>query len=248
VPDEDGWPAFLGERSGLRARPPWLFDADSGRRQLLKFFRLHDLTGFGIEDRPLAIAAAGALLGYVEETQKQQLPHLTSIAVETGDGAIAMNAATRRHLERDTRVDGDTRNTLLGVRDSTVTPRGGRLLRRWLHRPLRDRQVLGERHHAVQTLADSGAEADIRELFRGLGDMEPLRSRFARPPARSRYLSSVRRGVSMLPQVRSAPEPLKSQRLQALAEGVREPAAERHLMVTALVEQPPVLARAGGVI
>src|SRR3546814_16206299 len=87
---------------------------------------------------PLAIAAAGALLGYVEETQKQRLPHLTAIAFESSDDAIAMNAATRRHLELDTRVDGDTRNTLLGVLDSTVTPMGGRLLRRWLHRPCRD--------------------------------------------------------------------------------------------------------------
>ena len=80
-------------------------------------------------------AAAGALLGYVEETQKQRLPHLTAIAVESASDAIAMNAATRRHLELDTRVDGDTRHTLLGVLDTTVTPMGGRLLRRWLHRP-----------------------------------------------------------------------------------------------------------------
>src|SRR5690606_6742000 len=127
------------------------FDPDSGRRQLLGFFGLHDLTGFGIEDRPLAIAAAGALLGYVEETQKQRLPHLTSIAVESGDGAIAMNAATRRHLELDTRVDGDTRHTLLGVLDSTVSPMGGRLLRRWLHRPLRKQDTVRLRHDAVAT-------------------------------------------------------------------------------------------------
>ena len=113
VPDEDGWPTFVAGRTGMRRRAPWLFDADSGRRQLLKFFNLHDLSGFGIDDRPQAIAAAAALLAYVEETQKQRLPHLTSIAVESGDGAIAMNAATRRHLELDSRIDGDTRHTLL---------------------------------------------------------------------------------------------------------------------------------------
>src|SRR5690606_17050376 len=66
LPDEEGWPAFATTRGGLRRRAPWLFDADSGRRQLLQFFGLHDLTAFGIDDRPLAIAAAGALLGYVE--------------------------------------------------------------------------------------------------------------------------------------------------------------------------------------
>src|SRR5690606_37379368 len=121
LPDEDGWPPFIAARGGVKRRAPWLFDADSGRRQLLQFFGLHDLSAFGIDGRPLAIAAAGALLGYVEETQKQRLPHLTSIAVESSDGAIAMNAATRRHLELDTRIDGEQKHTLLGVLDSTVT-------------------------------------------------------------------------------------------------------------------------------
>lgn len=247
VPDEDGWPAFLFERGGLRRRPPWLFDADSGRRQLLQFFGLHDLTGFGIDDRPLAVAAAGALLGYVEETQKQQLPHLTSIAVESGDGAVAMNAATRRHLELDTRVDGDTRNTLLGVLDSTVTPMGGRLLRRWLHRPLRDRDVLGERLHAVQTLIDAGAEADLRERFRALGDLERVLTRIALRSARPRDLSTLRDGLAMLPAVRGILGALDSPRLRALHAGLGEHAAEAHLLAGALVEQPPVLARDGGV-
>src|SRR5690606_35002618 len=128
VPDEEGWPRLSA--GAIRRRPPWLFDPDSGRRQLLRFFGLHDLTGFGIDDKPLAIAAAGALLGYVEETQKQRLPHLPSTALETSGGAIAMTAATRRHLELDSRVDGQTRHTLLGVLDSTITPMGGRLLRR----------------------------------------------------------------------------------------------------------------------
>lgn len=247
VPDEDGWPGFLSERTGARRRPPWLFDADSGRRQLLQFFGLHDLTGFGIDDKPLAIASAGALLGYVEETQKQRLPHLTSISVESGDGAIAMNAATRRHLELDTRVDGDTRNTLLGVLDSTVTPMGGRLLRRWLHRPLRDRVVLGERLHAVQTLIDSGGDVTLRERFRALGDMERVLTRIALRSARPRDLSTLRDGLAMLPDLRGILGTLDSPRLHALHDSLGEHAGEAHLLATALVEQPPVLARDGGV-
>ncbi len=191
VPDEENWPDFLRHRTGVRRRAPWLFDADSGRRQLLNFFKLHDLSGFGIDDKPRATAAAGALLGYVEETQKQRLPHLTSIAMETAAEAIAMNAATRRHLELDTRVDGDTRNTLLGVLDSTVTPMGGRLLRRWLHRPLRLREVLVQRHHAVETLIDRGSDADIREQFRRLGDLERILTRVALRSARPRDFSTL---------------------------------------------------------
>ncbi|MBJ6983960.1 DNA mismatch repair protein MutS [Luteimonas sp. MC1750] len=247
LPDEEGWPACATSRSGLRRRAPWLFDADSGRRQLLRFFELHDLTAFGIDDRPQAIAAAGALLGYVEETQKQRLPHLTSIALESSDGAIALNAATRRHLELDTRVDGEQKHTLLGVLDSTVTPMGGRLLRRWLHRPLRDRTVVGERQHAVSALLDSDAGRDLRERFRGLGDVERILSRIALRSARPRDLSTLRDALGMLPGVRTLLGPVDSPRLQALVDGLGEHAAQAALLADALVEQPPVLARDGGV-
>ena len=256
MPDEDGWPAHLAERGGLRRRAPWLFDPDSGRRQLLRFFApasgagqaLHDLSGFGIEDKPLAIAAAGALLGYVEETQKQRLPHLTSIRVETSDGAIAMNAATRRHLELDTRVDGDTRHTLLGVLDTTITPMGGRLLRRWLHRPLRDRRIVGERHDAVERLIDTRADADVREAFRGLGDVERILSRVALRSARPRDLSTLRDALSLLPQVRAALDGIDSPRLLALVAELGEHDEQAAWLRRAIVPQPPLLVRDGGVI
>ncbi|GAB3376264.1 DNA mismatch repair protein MutS [Lysobacter rhizosphaerae] len=247
IADEDGWPAFAATRNGVRRRAPWLFDADSGRRQLLRSFGLHDLSGFGIDDKPLAIAAAAALLGYVEETQKQRLPHLTSIAVESGDGAIAMNAATRRHLELDSRVDGDTRTTLLGVLDSTITPMGGRLLRRWLHRPLRDRSTLRLRHQAVATLVDSGVAERMRETFRALGDLERILSRIALRSARPRDLSTLRDGLGLLPAVRTQLQPLDSPRLAQLASELGEHDAHAHLLASAIVPQPPVLARDGGI-
>jgi DNA mismatch repair protein MutS len=247
LPDDHAWPEAIATRTGARRRPPWLFDADTGRRQLLQFFGLHDLTGFGIDDRPRAIAAAGALLGYVEETQKQRLPHLRAIAFEASDGAIAMNAATRRHLELDTRVDGDTRTTLLGVLDSTITPMGGRLLRRWLHRPLRDRRVVGERHHAVATLVEHRAETTLRESFRALGDLERILTRVALRSARPRDLSTLRDGLALLPDVRAVLAPLDSPRLQALSAELGEHAANAALLADALVPQPPVLARDGGI-
>ncbi|WP_185824030.1 DNA mismatch repair protein MutS [Xanthomonas sp. SI] len=248
VPDEDQWPEFLRERRGVRRRAPWLFDADSGRRQLLNFFQLHDLSGFGIDDKPRATAAAGALLGYVEETQKQRLPHLTAIAMETAAEAIAMNAATRRHLELDTRVDGDTRNTLLGVLDSTVTPMGGRLLRRWLHRPLRLREVLVQRHHAVGTLIDRGADADLRDAFRALGDIERILTRVALRSARPRDFSTLRDGLGLLPAVRTILAPLDSPRLAALATELGQHDEIAHLLASAIAEQPPLKLSDGGVI
>jgi len=246
VPDEEGWPGFVAERQGMRRRAPWLFDADSGRRQLLQFFGVHDLGGFGIDDRPLAIAAAGALLGYVEETQKQRLPHLAAIAFEASDGAIAMNAATRRHLELDSRIDGDASATLLGVLDSTITPMGGRLLRRWLHRPLRDRGVLRARHQAVATLAN-GAHAELREAFRAFGDVERILARIALRSARPRDLSTLRDALNLLPRLRETLVPLDSPRLQQLAAELGEHGEHAALLARAIVPQPPLMARDGGV-
>ncbi len=248
VADEDGWPASVSARHGLRRRAPWLFDGDGGRRQLLQFFGLHDLSGFGIENLPLAIGAAGALLGYVEETQKQRLPHLSAIATESSDGAIAMNAATRRHLELDSRVDGDARHTLLGVLDSTISPMGGRLLRRWLHRPLRDRRVLAERHQAVEALIEQRIDADLRETFRALGDVERILSRVALRSARPRDLSTLRDALGLLPAVRALLSSLDAPRVQALLAEFGEHAAQAEWLARAIVPQPPLLARDGGVI
>ena len=253
VPDEDGWPAAVLELRGLRLRAPWLFDADSGRRQLLQLFGLHDLAAFGLEDRPLAISASAALLGYIEETQKQRLPHLRAIALEQSDDAIAMNAATRRHLELDSRIDGDVRATLLGVLDSTISPMGGRLLRRWLHRPLRDRRVLGERHHAVATLIDGCAEELLREAFRSLGDLERILSRVALRSARPRDLSTLRDGLALLPAVRTIlasldPAGNGSPRLGELHDALGEHEASARMLRAAIVTHPPLLARDGGTI
>ncbi|KFL35536.1 DNA mismatch repair protein MutS [Arenimonas donghaensis] len=248
LPDEDGWPAFLATQPGLRRRPPWGFDADACRRQLLKFFGLHDLGGFGLEDKPLPTAAAGALLAYVEETQKQQLPHLTAIAFESAGDGIALNAATRRHLELDSRTDGRSEHTLLGVLDTSVSPMGGRLLRRWLNRPLRDRTVLGQRHHAVATFIDAGSHETLRETFRGLGDIERILSRVALRSARPRDLSTLRDGLGLLPGVREVLAPLDSPRLAALAAELGEHDAAADLLARAVVTQPPVLMRDGGVI
>ncbi len=248
LPDEDGWSPALLARAGVRLRAPWLFDAEAARRKLLAFFNLHDLTAFGIDALPLPVAAAGALLGYVEETQKQQLPHLTSIALESGEVAIAMNAATRRHLELDTRIDGDTRHTLLGVLDSTVTPMGGRLLRRWLHRPMRARDVVEPRLHAVATLLDTRAFENLREAFRGFGDVERILTRVALRSARPRDLSTLRDALGKLPLLRDGLLPLDSPRLQTLAAALGEHGEIAAFLRRAIIEQPPVVARDGGVI
>ncbi|HMN35984.1 MAG TPA: DNA mismatch repair protein MutS [Chiayiivirga sp.] len=248
LPDQDSLPEWLGAQAGVRRRAPWLFDAEAARRALTRFFRVHDLAGFGLDARPRAIAAAGALLAYVEETQKQRLPHLSSIAFESAEDGIAMNAATRRHLELDSRVDGNLHHTLLGVIDTSITPMGGRLLRRWLHRPLRDQRVLRERHHAVATLLDTGVLEPLRERFRALGDLERILARVALRSARPRDLSTLRDGLAALPDIRAELSLLDSPRLSALAAELGEHGDSAELLARAVMAQPPVLLRDGGVI
>jgi hypothetical protein len=134
------------------------------------------------------------------------------------------------------------------VLDSTVTPMGGRLLRRWLHRPLRDRGVVGQRHHAVSALIDARAGELLRDAFRSLGDLERILSRVALRSARPRDLSTLRDGLSLLPSVQQILSGLDSPRLQALHAALGEHEATARMLRAAIVPQPPLLARDGGAI
>ena len=126
VGEDVAWPTLVTALPGLRKRAPWHFDATTAQRELARFFGTRDLSGYGVDALPLAVAAAGALLGYVEETQKSALPHLAGLAVESADETVAMDAATRRNLELDTHASGNRDFTLLGVLDHSITPMGAR--------------------------------------------------------------------------------------------------------------------------
>ena len=133
----DGFPPLgCSTHLPLRLRPAWHFEPDAAARALRDQFQTLDLAGFGCADKPLAVAAAGALLAYARETQKAALPHLRSLRTEEHDGALLMDPATRRNLELDEGLTGKSELTLAGVFDRTATAMGARMLRRWLHRPL----------------------------------------------------------------------------------------------------------------
>ena len=242
------WPAFVGELPGLRKRAPWHFDTESATRQLVAFFKTRDLSGFGCHAMPLAIAAAGALLGYVEETQKSALPHLSALAVENTDETIALDAATRRNLELDTHPSGRSEHTLLGVLDRTITPMGARALRRWLHRPLRDRFVLRARYQAIDMLVAQRRFENLREVLRGIGDLERILARVALRSARPRDLSTLRDGLLAAPNLRNAITEGDSPLLLDLLGRLGEHAATAQHLAAAVLEQPPALLRDGGVI
>jgi DNA mismatch repair protein MutS len=248
VGEDVAWPKLVSALPGLRKRPPWHFDGDAAKRELNRFFGTRDLGGFGVDKLPLAVAAAGCLLGYVEETQKSALPHLTGMAVESASETIALDAATRRNLELDTHPSGRTEHTLLGVLDETVTPMGARALRRWLTRPLRARDLLRQRHQAIGTLIDSRRCEPLRETLRGIGDLERILARVALRSARPRDLSTLRDGLLAAPELRTRIKDLDSPLLHTLVERIGDHADSAALLARAIVKQPPVLQRDGGVI
>ncbi|MGQ0442611.1 MAG: DNA mismatch repair protein MutS, partial [Methylophilaceae bacterium] len=131
---------------------PWQFDADSAFKTLTAQFNTLDLSGFGAQQLTAALCAAGALLDYVKHTQRGALPHITALSVEQTSQYIQLDAATRRNLEIDVTLRGDTSPTLYSLLNTTQTAMGARLLRHWLHEPMRDRGLVARRHEAVAEL------------------------------------------------------------------------------------------------
>lgn len=237
-------------RDGVRktARPPWHFDLDSSTRLLCSQFGTRDLDGFGVDDFPRGVQAAGALLQYVSDTQKTALPHIRSITVEQSGDAVIMDGPTRRNLELEDSLSGRREHTLAGVMDRCRSPMGSRLLRRWIQRPLRDANVLRSRYQAVETIMLGGLTETLQNELRGIGDVERILSRVALRSARPRDLRQLLLALTRLPDLRKELQPLDSPLLQALGRQIEHHPRQRDMLQKALVESPPMLIRDGGVI
>lgn len=238
----------LKQRKGVCKRPPWHFDADSARQLVLKQFNTHDLSGFGCENLPLAISAAGCLLQYVKDTQQSALPHIQGIRVEYNSDGIMLDAASRRNLELDTHPSGELRYTLFGVLDKTVTAMGSRCLRRWINRPLRDQNILQARYSAIDALLENRRYDDIRTGLRRVGDIERISARIALKSARPRDLIVLRDTLSALPELQPLLTASENPELLRLANLMAEQPELSTLLQTAIIDNPPVLIRDGGVI
>jgi DNA mismatch repair protein MutS len=247
VPDDDVPLPELPD-AARRRLPPWHFDPAAAHRALCTQFGTRDLAGFGCEGLELAVGAAGGLLQYVRDTQRGALPHLRGLAVEHHDEALVLDAASRRNLEIDRNLGGRDQQTLVGVFDRTVTSMGGRCLRRWLQRPLRDQAALGLRHGAIAVLLENGAHAGLREVLRGTADVERILSRVALRSARPRDLVGLRDALGRLPALHEGLGSLEASLLYAIAGALVEQPAMHDLLCRGLIEQPPVVLRDGGVI
>jgi DNA mismatch repair protein MutS len=248
VDEDEPLDGAFDERIRITRRPPWHFEHDSASRLLCNQFGTRDLTGFGCEDFVRGVAAAGALLQYVTDTQKAALPHLQSIRAELRDDAVIMDGPTRRNLELEASLSGHHEHTLAGVMDHCQTAMGSRLLRRWIQRPLRDTNILSARYQVIDALLSSGTVDGLQEQLQGIGDVERILSRVALRSARPRDLRQLCEALSRLPALRQHLGSIESPLLTDLAGQIGEHRQQFRLLDKAIIDNPPMLIRDGGVI
>ncbi len=241
-------PAEAARHTGLSRQAPWLFETDSARRQLNQQFGTHDLSGFGCEKLDAAIGAAGGLLQYVNNTQRTALPHLRGLRVEDRSDSLMLDAATRRNLELEESGTSNRENTLISVLDCTASSMGGRLLRRWLQRPLRDHELLRQRYQCIASLTEGYLHTELHDILNGISDIERILTRIALKSARPRDLAGLRDTLGLLPDLQAkladSEDPLLT---QLSAQIGQHPEIHTHL-VQAIKEEPPALIRDGGVL
>jgi DNA mismatch repair protein MutS len=238
-------------RSGVRYQPPWQFDTAAARRALNTQFQTQDLRGFGCDDLDVGLAAAGCLLDYLKDTQRGNLPHIRGIREEKLTDTVLLDAATRRNLEIDRNLQGGEEHTLFSIFATTVTAMGTRHLRRWLHRPISTLTELSARQGAVQDLIKDYRFESVRTLLKAVGDVERILARVALGSARPRDLTRLCDSLAALPQLRvelSSIHTDQSRRLAEIAEQLNDYPDLVELLSTALIENPPVVIREGGVI
>ncbi len=222
----------------------WQFDVDSGKKRLLDQLGAASLAGYGVEDFNLAVAACGALLDYAKKTQGQALAHVTAVAAQRSAEYLRLDAATRRNLEITETLRGEPAPTLFSQLDRCASGMGSRLLRHWLHHPLRDRATVAKRHAAVQVLL--GGTDPIQSALRRIADVERITARIALKNARPRDLSGLRDSVGLLPDLREA-IPAQSELLQTLQRDLATPETCLDLLRRAVAPEPAVQLRDGGV-
>ncbi len=241
---------FKDKLSKALAMPEWYFDDDTCQRILCDQFGTKDLGGFGIEAYPSAIAAAGCLLQYIQDTLKTALPHITGIQVQQPNDTIIIDRASRRNLEllQNLQHSDSTEHTLLSTMNYCVTTMGFRELSRWLKQPSRDLQLVKKRHQAVETLIQQHCFSELSCLLDGIGDIERISSRIALGSARPRDLSTLKNSLALLPELQTLLQSLDSPFITDIASLISQHPNTVNLLQRAVIDEPPVLIRDGGVI
>ena len=245
-PEEFQSMPLIENNSGLRRRPQWDFDLETAKQQLNLQFGTNDLIGFGVEECNYALCAAGCLLQYVKDTQRTALPHIRSIIKQSAYDFVVLDAATRRNLEITENLSGGTQNTVAEILDKTQTPMGSRMLKRWLHSPIRNLTILQNRQQAIGELQNYIDEVNL--LLKQIGDLERILARLALHTAPPRDFARLRDAYNLLPQLQTLLSGLTSPALINLRKKINQFDRIAEILNQAIVETPPVIIRDGGVI
>ena len=235
----------------ITKRPNVDFNLNNAQKTLCDQFAVATLSGFGIDHLPLAKASAAALIHYAKETQKTALPHIRSIQLEQSSDFIALDPITRRNLEIiDPLFEHGT--SLFNLINDCQTAMGGRLLSRTLMQPIRDTALLDARLDATEQLLTGYHESPVRLVLKEIGDIERVLSRVALGSARPRDLVQLRHACAQIPFLRHALLPVIQAKSSTLLTDLDQQLGDfkelHQLLLSAIVENPPVLLRDGNVI
>lgn len=246
-----------GIRRALEASPglhvstgeDWTFDYDAARETLVRHFRVHSLDGFGCEGRRAVVGACGGVLHHVRDALRRHVDHVRGLRVRPGSGLLLLDEATCANLDLVPPRGRDGTASLLRVLDSTRTAMGGRRLREWLLQPLAEAAPIAARHDAVETLTrDRVALGSMRDALAQVRDLERLMARIGAGSGNARDLQAVGISLGALPAVQTATSGLSSARLHELGGRLTAQPALVDLIARAIVEQPPLTLRDGGLI
>ncbi len=238
----------LQQYKGIRRRPDWEFDIETAVSILNEQFQTKELSGFGITNQYHGLAAAGCVLQYVKDTQRIALPHIRSIKCESYASGVILDAATRKNLELTQNLSGGLENTLASVLDKTAAPMGSRLLKRWLHFPLRDLDTLTNRQNAISAIIEEDINADLFDVIKVIGDIERIISRIALKSARPRDFARLRNALGQYEELQQLLKLCQQPFIATLASQCEPIEQLQTLLNKAIIENPPVLIRDGGVL
>lgn len=244
---DDNFIHALNHQAIIKKRPAFTFDITTAHHLLTQQLHTQHLSGFGCDDYPLAVSAAGCLMHYIRETQRMNLPHVNNLQVERSEDSVILDYTTRRNLEIVRNLSGGSEHTLVHLMDKTATAMGSRLLQRWLGRPLRDHSILKTRQTAIQHLIEHQAFDALHQVLRSIGDIERILARIALKSAQPRDLVLLRQALSQLPALQALLTPF-AHTLAHCAENISTFPDTHQLLSQAIAESPANIIRDGGVI
>ena len=227
----------------------WVFHFDYGYELLVNHFKTQSLKGYGIEAYRIGVVAAGAVMNYLQETQKANLLHIKKIAPYETSDFIVLDVSTKRNLEVTSSISGQSEGTLFSVLDRTLTPMGGRLLKRWLNHPLKKLETVRNRLAAVRELvANESPRGKMGGVLNGMGDLERLIARIATGRGNPREVNQLKGCLELVPLLQSHLAQLKAASLKEVHKWLNPLDQVVTAISSALEDDPPLALVEGGVI